>query len=235
MNRVLSIILMLLCTIEAFAEGNLAQEYLWDNNRRIVANIGLEPNRISFNDEAVVEVIGKLEEYKAVSAKDGQLFLTPLKDSGSIFLSLITHTGKTQDLELKIQNKPIGETVLIRHTFRNDREIPRLLRPEMVDIEKDKLFDLLHKLEEKDLLSMSPVLISDSSISLEKKISDSHYKYIGDMYEAKNVGKGDAYINIEILEQEMSRIYKKKILAIAADKDFIAKGTKFKIWVVVYE
>jgi len=160
------------CHVSAAKEATLI---IWDDMRKISATIGKGQNRISFAAEAIAEVVGNPDDYIIVGSQDGQIFLTPTQDHGYIKLTVITHSGKTQDLKLNIE----GETnsIIIKEYFRHKRKYLK----NFVDHDFTKLIDLIHKLNASEYVNLAN-RVSFDGFELVKTVSDNSYRYYGKLF-----------------------------------------------------
>lgn len=152
---------------------------IWDDMQKISANIGKGQNRISFIGESIAEVVGNPDDYIIVGSQDGQIFLTPTQDHGYIKLSVITHSGKTQDLKLNIA----GETnsIIIKEYFRHKHNRPQ----SFVDHDFQKLIDLIHKLNASEYVNLAN-RVSFDGFEIVKTVTANSFRYYGKLFLLQN-------------------------------------------------
>ncbi|MCC2646636.1 MAG: hypothetical protein K0R02_701 [Rickettsiaceae bacterium] len=122
MNKYLIIFLIIFAFAEAQAIERYAQNFEANSKRRLEANIGeATQNRIFIEGDSILGVAGDESKYEwiADNLNTGNLFIIPkVKTGDRIELSLLTKSGLTQDLSLKVTNKD-SHTIILTHPAKN--------------------------------------------------------------------------------------------------------------------
>lgn len=210
-----------------------AQEFTWDESKRIKAKIGkLQANRIAFEGDKISEVIGRNTEFSSVSSKNGQIFVTPTVEAGNINLTIVTDSGRAQDLDLKIEDK--ASTIILHESYREHKKQAKQ-REEFVNLEQNKILELIHLLES----SSSYESKKDEVIlgcNVRKKSRGSLGRYHGDFFEIVNNTLEEINIDPKLLNTQPNKTKRiARVIATAIDKKVLLSSESAKIWVVYYE
>lgn len=167
--------------------------YKYDKSKILEASIGTKSQtRISFRPYTIKEVVGDCNKYKLISSNGGSyVFMAPkAKEGEKIDITIITSSGKAQDISLKI-TEGYGKSIIILdeavHTKYQQEllEEAKLMIKSMVKGKKSK-YDVT-SITDKSILFKA----KDPDIEINKTALFRYdlYNLIGLVINIKNIGK----------------------------------------------
>lgn len=230
MNRFIILLLALGNINAALAE---AQKYLFDEEKHIEGFISArEMNRIKVQGERISEVVGLDSNFVLESDEvNGQIFIKAANDevhAPKAEFSIVTESGKTQDLRLTVKPNISGQILLIEHNQQNlGNTLGQLTGAK--NIQHEEIILLIRQAYDLPTTSSTKkVYFKQHNIEFASLNQLSSGKYQVQVWEIKNTGTKP----LELSEKQFL-LHTKKTMAVAIQNRFLLSGEVSKIFMVV--
>lgn len=169
------------------------EHYKYDKTKILEVSIGTKSQtRISFRPYTIKEVVGDSNKYKLISSNTGSyVFIAPkAKEGEKIDITIITSSGKAQDISLKIEGG-YGKSIIILDEALHTKyqqgvlEEAKLMVKSMVKGKKSK-YDVTDFIAKSILFKGQD---PDIEINKTKLFRYDLYNLIGLVIDIKNIGK----------------------------------------------